>query len=1008
MKAEYKIILISILAGALLWVIEGLLDYVFQGTTFGGGLILNIPLYEILLRSAIVTCFVVYGLVLSRIFTKRKQMEKELVEKQSLLNLLMDAVPDHIFFKDRHSRIIRANKAHAQTWTGGKAEELIGKTDFDLFPREYAQKYYDEEQEVMRSGQPLINEVREVPHPSGGIMWRSITKIPLFDESGQVTGLVGISRDITERVHMEQALREERDRARQYLDVAGVMMVALDAEGRVTMINRKGCEILGYNEEEIIGKNWFDHFLPKRIRDRVKSVFRRLIAEENEPVEYYENPVLTAGGEERIVAWHNTVLRDAEGTIIGTLSSGEDITERKRAEEALRRSEERYRAVAEGAFAGIGIVDPDENITYANRAFAEMLGYTPDELIGMNLSQLTSPEEYAQYREFTRRRKEEGGREHYETTMYRKDGTAINLLVSASPLTTADGRFAGTMGVIVDITERVRMEKTQSVLLSISEAASTTDNLRELLRIIHKQLGTLLNATNFYVALYDEETGLYSFPYHVDQYDRVDNHTPQELGRGLTEYVRRTGAPLLADEELIEELVRKGEIERVGTPSHLWMGAPLRTPRGVIGVAAVQSYTDQDAYSSDDLDLLAFVSEHIASVIDHKRAEREREEAQSRFLQAQKMEAIGRLTGGIAHDFNNLLTAINGFAQLLQIDLPSSDPRQEYVARIREAGQRAAQLTRQLLAFSRKQIIAPRVVNLNEVVRDMDKMLRRIIGEDIEIDMVLSPDLWLVKVDPSQMQQVIMNLAVNARDAMPQGGKLAIETANVVLDDAYVARHVGTEVGEHVMLAISDTGVGMSEEVQAHIFEPFFTTKEEGKGTGLGLATVYGIVKQSGGNIWCYSEEGMGTTFKIYLPRTLEEEATVEKGEETTAIPKGQGVIFLVEDDDTVRELSVWILRRAGYTVLDTGNPEEAIERVRDYPGRVDLLITDVVMPGMSGRELAQRIAEIRPGVKVLYMSGYTDNAIVDHGVLEPGMAFLQKPFTPNTLAGKVREVLGG
>jgi len=875
MKAEYRIIVISILAGALLWVIEGLLDYVFQGTTFWGGLILNIPLYEILLRSAIVTCFVVYGLVLSRTFTKRKQAE--------------------------------------------------------------------------------------------------------------------------------EALRRSEERYRLLVENANEGIVVVQ-EGIVAFTNPKAVEIMGCSREELIGRP-FAEFVHPEDREIVAERYAKRMRGEEVPPKYAIR-VINAAGDTVWVAV-NVAPITWEGKP-ATLNFVTDITQRVRAEEALRRSEERYRAVAEGAFAGIGIVDPDENITYANRAFAEMLGYTPDELIGMNLSQLTSPEEYARYREFTQRRKEEGGREHYETMMYRKDGTAINLLVSASPLTTADGRFAGTMGVIVDITERVRMEKTQSVLLSISEAASTTDNLTELLRIIHKQLGTLLNATNFYVALYDEETGLYSFPYHVDQYDRVDNHTPQELGRGLTEYVRRTGAPLLADEELIEELVRKGEIERVGTPSRVWMGAPLRTPRGVIGVAAVQSYTDQDAYSSDDLDLLAFVSEHIASVIDHKRAEREREEAQSRFLQAQKMEAIGRLTGGIAHDFNNLLTAINGFAQLLQIDLPSSDPRQEYVARIREAGQRAAQLTRQLLAFSRKQIIAPRVVNLNEVVRDVDKMLRRIIGEDIEIDMVLSPDLWLVKVDPSQMQQVIINLAVNARDAMSQGGKLTIETANVLLDEEYVRSHPGAKVGEHIMLAISDTGVGMSEEVQAHIFEPFFTTKEEGKGTGLGLATVYGIVKQSGGNIWYYSEEGMGTTFKIYLPRTLEEEATVEKGEETTAIPKGQGVIFLVEDDDTVRELSVWILRRAGYTVLDTSNPEEAIERVRDYPGRVDLLITDVVMPGMSGRELAQRIAEIRPGVKVLYMSGYTDNAIVDHSVLEPGMAFLQKPFTPNTLAGKVREVLGG
>ena len=384
----------------------------------------------------------------------------------------------------------------------------------------------------------------------------------------------------------------------------------------------------------------------------------------------------------------------------------------------------------------------------------------------------------------------------------------------------------------------------------------------------------------------------------------------------------------------------------------------------------------------------------------------ERKQLEEQFHQAQKMEAVGRLAGGVAHDFNNLLTAILGSADLVLDSLTPGVPAREELEEIRKAALRAADLTRQLLAFSRQQVIAPTALNPNEVVANMDKLLRRLLGEDVELRTRLTPDLVTVKADPSQLEQVVLNLAVNARDAMPNGGKLTIETQNVELDAAYVRGHISAQPGPYAMIAVSDTGVGMDAATQARIFEPFFTTKEIGKGTGLGLATVYGIVKQSGGWIWVYSEPGQGTTFKIYLPRVTEAVPPAAVTPAPPASVRGSETILLVEDDEMIRNLVQKVLQANGYRVLVAANGRDAEQVAGQHDGPIHLLVTDVVMPGMNGREVAERLAAARAGVRVLYLSGYTDDAIVHHGVLEPGVAFLQKPFTPAVLGRRVREVL--
>jgi signal transduction histidine kinase len=387
----------------------------------------------------------------------------------------------------------------------------------------------------------------------------------------------------------------------------------------------------------------------------------------------------------------------------------------------------------------------------------------------------------------------------------------------------------------------------------------------------------------------------------------------------------------------------------------------------------------------------------------------ERQRLEEQLRQSQKMEAVGRLAGGIAHDFNNLLTVINGYSDLLlQRRTSAHDDCRYELEQIKRAGERAASLTRQLLAFSRQQILQPRILDLNVVVSDIDKMLRRIIGEDIELVIRSQPGLGLVKADLGQMEQVIMNLAINSRDAMPQGGQLAIETANAYLDETYGRQHVDVIPGDYVLLAVSDTGIGMDAETVSHLFEPFFTTKEVGKGTGLGLATVYGIIAQSGGHLWVHSQPEQGTIFKIYLPQI--NEATIEVLQPSTTeawLLQGVETILLVEDEASVRDFARGILEANGYTVLPACYGDEALTISQQHPEPIHLLLTDVIIPGgMSGCELAHRLILLRPELKVLYISGYTSDAIIRHGVLDSDTAFLQKPFTPHVLTRKVRKVL--
>jgi two-component system cell cycle sensor histidine kinase/response regulator CckA len=743
------------------------------------------------------------------------------------------------------------------------------------------------------------------------------------------------------------------------VDQSPASIFITDPRGTIQYVNRKFTEITGYSATEAIGQT------PRMLKSGLT------------PPEYYRAlwSTILAGS-----TWHAEIqnrrksgqlywdevtispIRDARGAIMRFLAVQQDITDRKRTEQALRERDERFQQLADNINEVFFIQDIQYRETlYISPAYEKIWGRTCQSLYDDPRSFLdpVPPEDQARLIASIARNQQGEDAGDVEFRVVRPDGDVRWMLAHAVPVRNAQGEVYRIAGVALDITERKRAE--DALAGSLARLRALMDNAKDGISLISPE-GVLVDVNPRILEMLGRERA-----------DVVGHHI-QEFSPPDT-----AGGKVTAFGQAVAQ--GGGEV----------LDVPLRRPDG------------QETLVDFSVSVFAIASERLVLAIGRDVTEQRSLERQLR--QAQKMEAVGRLAGGVAHDFNNVLTAIFGYADLVMEDLPPNSQSRKDLEEVRKAAQRASALTRQLLAFSRQQVLAPAVLSLNDLVEDIDKMLRRTIGEDVELRSSLARDLGNVRADPGQVQQVLMNLVVNARDAMPVGGKVLIETANADLTETYAERHQPVIPGQYVMLAVSDTGIGMSPAITAKIFEPFFTTKEKGKGTGLGLSTVYGIVKQSNGYVWVYSEPGRGTTFKIYLPR-VDAPADAHAPAREAGTLAGSETILLAEDDESLRRLAKGLLERLGYTVLEAENAAQALALAGTRAGPIHLLVSDVVMPGASGRELARRLAETRAETKVLYMSGYTDDAIVHHGMLEPGLNFLQKPFTPAVLARKVRDVL--
>jgi len=668
---------------------------------------------------------------------------------------------------------------------------------------------------------------------------------------------------------------------------------------------------------------------------------------------------IKAGAADYVVKHH---LERVGPAVVRALDLRLARTEQARAEEARRQGEERFRALIEHGADAVALIAPDGTLLFASHSIERLLGFAPVELVGHPGFERVHPDDAPRLHAALRDTVASPGTPaSLELRWRHKDGSWRHIDAVA-----VDRLAEPAVGAIVvnfrDVSDR---RKAEAALRESEERYRTlVEGVRDIIFALSPE-GSIASLNPAFETI----TGLRREEWVGQPFERLVH--PEDLPLAL---------------ELLGRVVR-GELR----PASQFR---VRTAKGDYRVGEF-SATPQ------------LHEGRLVGILGIGRDVTERVQLEQQLRQAQKMEAVGRLAGGIAHDFNNILTAITGYADLLLEDLGATDPRRQDADEIHKAADRAAGLTRQLLAFSRQQVLQPTVLEVNKLVSDLEKMLRRLLGEDVELGTRLAPTTGRVKADPGQLEQVIMNLAVNARDAMPNGGKLTLETGNVDLDEAYAADHYPARAGPFVMLAVSDTGIGMSEETQVHMFEPFFTTKEKGRGTGLGLATVYGIIKQSGGFIWVYSEVGHGTTFKLYLPRVEElAERASQPAQAPARAARGTETVLVVEDEAPVRSVARQVLERHGYTVLEAPSAEAALDIVTRYSGTIHLLLTDVVMPGLNGRELANRLAGLRPDAKVIFMSGYTDDAVTRHGVLEPGSAYVQKPFTPDAIARKVREVL--
>ncbi|HEY9282749.1 MAG TPA: PAS domain S-box protein [Pyrinomonadaceae bacterium] len=927
---------------------------------------------------------------------------------------IVETSMEGIWLLDAAARTNYVNSRMAEM-LGYKADEMLGRSLFDFMDAD-ARAEAARGFERRKCGAAEQHEFR-FRRKDGSDLWTIVSTNSVFDADGNFAGALGMVTDITERKQTEEALRESEERYRLLVEMSPDA-VAVVCEEKFVYVNAAGVRLLGADgAEAVVGRPVWDVAHPDY--SEIASGRLRRTVEQGEISPLIEQRLVRLDG--RVVDINVTSIparhlgRPAAQVIL------RDITESKRAEAARAR----LAAIVEYSEDAIIGKTLDGIITSWNRGAEKIYGYCAEEVIGRHISVLTAAERDGEVARILEAVRLGQGIPPYETIRVKKDGEPIHVSLSVSPILDDAGNITGASAIARDITERRRAEEAlreadlraireyERLLERVGTLAQTLGTARDLITIYRALADFILASmpcSALFLSLYDEAEALRRVVYLW--YGGGERDAGElgavPVGDGPAGKALKTGR-IVALNDYQESLrgcsvVASGFDDDPRVPRSAVV-APMIIMGHTVGAVEVQSY-EPSAYADEHLTAMRLAANLAASAIENVRLlEQERERA-AQLQQSQKMQAIGRLAGGVAHDFNNLLTAITGYSDLSLRRLAPEDRLYRNIEEIKRAAGRAADLTHQLLAFSRKQVLQPKVLDLNAVVAGMEKMLRRLIGEDIELQFELTPSLGRIKADPGQVEQILMNLVVNARDAMPGGGKLTIQTGNVRLDADYARQHVAVVPGPYVLLAVSDNGCGMDAATRAQVFDPFFTTKEQGKGTGLGLSTVYGIVKQSQGNIWVYSEVGQGTTFKIYLPWVEGEAEPISPAEDNKSLAAGTETILLVEDDEMVRAIARTVLCQAGYTVLEAADGESAIGLCRLHPGPIHLVLTDVVMPRMSGRAVADRLKELRPDLPVLFMSGYTEEAVVHHGVLSEGMHFMEKPFTPATLTRKVRDVL--
>jgi PAS domain S-box-containing protein len=948
--------------------------------------------------------------------TERRKMEQALRESERRYRDLFENANDIIYTHDLEGNFTSINRA-AQRITGYGSKEALRMNISQILVPKCIQTAKRMIASKLKGSGPTTYELEILSKNGQCIPIEVSTRLMLRD--GEPVGIQGIARDITERKRAEIRLKESEEKFKELANSLPQIIFETDPEGNLTFANRDAFQLFGYTQKDMKkGINVLQTVVPED-RDRARANMAQIM-KGKKGQEGNEYRALRKDGTVFPVVIHSVPIIE-DGKPAGLRGIIVDIGDRVQAED-------RFRLTAQVTADLIYEWDVKSDTLEWFGDFDDALGYEPGEIPRTveAWARLIHPQDLSRMKDSVEHHRTSTEPIHDEYRVRRKDGRWRYWMDRGAPVLDENNRPVRWIGGCTDITERKRSEAIQAVLHRISNAVHTTQDLNDLFNEIRRELSTVLNTENFFIALYDKDSDTFSLPYFKDEKDVFKTYPAKKT---LTAYVVKHDQALLVTDDDIRKFEETGEVDRVGSPSKIWLGVPLKVDREIIGALVVQSYTDEKAYDQTDLEVLTFVSNQIGISIERKRAQealkaseeryrtlienqqegiavvdqeerflfanpaaheifgvpagslpgasmkqyvdeenasilskqtqlrlsgkkskyeltiirpdggrrillvtamprldRDRKivgtfgvfhdvterrraeqalrESEEQLRQSQKMEAVGRLAGGIAHDLNNLLTGVTGYGDLLAARISGDSPLKKYVTEVQNAAQRAAALIGQLLAFSRKQILQPKVMLLNDTVKGMKEMLQRVMGEDVELMTHLATDLGTITADPGQIEQVIMNLAVNARDAMPGGGTLTIETANVTLDEKYTGKHPHSEPGPHVMLSVSDTGEGMDKETQRRIFEPFFTTKEVGKGTGLGLSTIYGIVKQSGGTIWLYSEVGHGTTFKIYLPRNGEDSSARQDESSEDFMDHGTGPVLVTEDEDVVRELT--------------------------------------------------------------------------------------------------------